>query len=38
MEQRAAAKPGRYFVYDAWSQTVVASIDTENQQKGFRTE
>jgi hypothetical protein len=33
MEQRASTESGRYFVYDSWSQTVVASIDTEINKK-----
>jgi len=33
MEQRAWAKPGRYFVYDADNGTVVASIDTDTKAK-----
>jgi len=36
MEQRASTKPGRYFVYDASSRTVVASMDTEINKKTSR--
>jgi hypothetical protein len=34
MEERARAKPGNYFVYDAERQSVVASIDTVDSRNG----